>query len=627
MNDGKNNESGFSMEFDSNTIDHLGIKLYSHFPPVLAELVSNAYDAEATKVEIFIDRSLKKIIIKDNGVGMTHSEINNAYLKIGRNRRIATGTGLSKNKKREVTGKKGLGKLAIFGIAKTIIVTSISEGYKNSLKINYDNLKNSLPPYRPEVIVEYQECEEDPGTEITIEDFSIGIADTAKLAIGLAKRFNFFDKDFNVSIIDETRKPLEITRELYTETIETQFIWNFPDDFEHEIEEKVAYKYLFDKKITGQISTAPTPLRKMDQGFNIYARGKIAAQNIFFNERSNDNFNQYVFGYFDINVLDEDDKLDLIGTARQSILWEQSEDMKLINEHLDKLITDIGSKWRKSRAETKGENLEQLIPRDFYEGLSESDVSQIKKIKNSLLSNSSDTTDVEPVLSILNTVKDLFGFKSFQEYVNSLSDSEVTVENIEKISQDWELIETKELAKIATGRISAINQFEKFIREDASETKAIQPFLERFPWILNPRITSFEREKTFKTILKENYPDQELEESNRRLDFLCYLTNGELIIIELKRPRIKISQKEIDQALEYKEFLEKNHRYAIEHGVSTFLISDNYELDKKANRYYPSLEKDGALQILSYSDLLIQAKKYNEEFIKAYEKLEEKKTK
>ena len=69
---------------------------------------------------------------------------------------------------------------------------------------------------------------------------------------------------------------------------------------------------------------------------------------------------------------------------------------------------------------------------------------------------------------------------------------------------------------------------------------------------MNPRITTFEREKTFKKILQENFPDKELEGRNRRLDFLCYLTNGELIIIELKRPSIKISLKEINQALEYK---------------------------------------------------------------------------
>lgn len=619
-----NKKKGFSMDFDSNTIDHLGIRLYSQFPPVLAELVSNSYDAEANNVDIIINRSENKIIINDDGIGMSHDEINDAYLKIGRNRRVATGTGLSKNKKRKVTGKKGLGKLAIFGVAKTLTVCSISEGYRNSFKINYDAIKSSKPPFKPEVLAEYEKCSDNNGTSVIIEDISINIEEAEQLAIGLAKRFNFFDDEFQVTIIDGKAEPVPVTREKYTDTIATQFSWSFPESFSEALNEKISYSFLKNNGITGQIYTANTPLRKMDQGFNVYARGKLASQGIFFNDRSNDNFNQYVFGYFNIDMLDSDDQVDLIGTARQSILWDQDEDIAKIREYLDDLINNINREWRKKRAEKKGEALSNLMPDDFYDGLSTSEINQIKKIQNSLLSNTINENQVEPIISILRTVKDLFGFQSFQDYVESLSDSEITIENIEKISNDWEQIEAKELAKVATGRIGAIDQFEKFIREDASETKAIQPFLEKFPWVLNPRITTFEREKTFKKILQENFPDRELEERNRRLDFLCYLTNGELIIIELKRPSIKIGYKEIQQALKYKRFLEKSHRDAIAKGVSTYLVSDRYDLSDDAEMIYPSLEKDGNLKILSYSDLLVQARTYNEEFINVYELLEEK---
>lgn len=38
--------------FDINTIDHLGVKLYSTIPPMIAELVSNAWDADANNVHI-----------------------------------------------------------------------------------------------------------------------------------------------------------------------------------------------------------------------------------------------------------------------------------------------------------------------------------------------------------------------------------------------------------------------------------------------------------------------------------------------------------------------------------------------------------------------------------------------
>ena len=42
------------MHFDPNTIEHLGIQMYSTLPPVIAELISNAYDADAKHVKIHL---------------------------------------------------------------------------------------------------------------------------------------------------------------------------------------------------------------------------------------------------------------------------------------------------------------------------------------------------------------------------------------------------------------------------------------------------------------------------------------------------------------------------------------------------------------------------------------------
>ena len=64
--------SGFKIKFDKNTIDHLGIKLYSKFPPVIAELISNSYDADAENVVIEIDYNNKIVTVTDDGIGMNH---------------------------------------------------------------------------------------------------------------------------------------------------------------------------------------------------------------------------------------------------------------------------------------------------------------------------------------------------------------------------------------------------------------------------------------------------------------------------------------------------------------------------------------------------------------------------
>lgn len=612
---------GFKIKFDKNTIDHLGIKLYSSFPPVIAELISNAYDADSENVEIRIDYNKKIVTIKDDGIGMTHDELNQNFLVIGRNRRKAEGTGLSPNKKRKVTGKKGLGKLAIFGIAKTIEIYSIKNGIKNAFSINYDDLKAEVDTeYKPKIICENQPTDEEAGTIVGIKEIKQNsIMNIDDLAYNLSRRFSFYDSDFNVKLVDvNTNNEKDITKSIYFEKLEKEFEWEFPNDFISGKDTIPEFKRLNVQGVTGKIYTKSTPLRKNDCGFLLYVRNKLASENVFFDDRANDTFNSYVTGFFNIDFIDDSDEEDFISTARQSILWEENENTIQLKYDLNKLVMKVSSLWRDNRKQKK----EELIALDenFFNGLTPTEISSIKKVKDTLLNNATEIDDVDSIMRVLDSLKNLYKFESFQSYIEKLDETELTVDTVEKIASDWEYIESKELAKVAVGRIKAIEQFERYVHGDASETKVIQPFLEKFPWILDPRITTFEREKSYSKILKETFPEENLEESNRRIDFLCNLVNGELIIIELKRPRIKIGLKEINQALDYKQFVEKH--YMLDK-VTTFLMSDRYDMDNTSKVMANALEESGDLYIRSYSDLLRDAKKFNQEFINKYEEVQE----
>lgn len=613
--------TGFKIKFDKNTIDHLGIKLYSSFPPVIAELISNSYDADAENVEIRINYDTKEVTVIDDGIGMNHDELNQNFLVIGRNRRKAEGTGFSKEKKRKVTGKKGLGKLAVFGIAKTIEVCSVKEGVKNSFSINYDEMKAELASeYKPKIICENEKTDNKSGTIVKIKEIKQStIMSITDLAANLSRRFSFYDVAFEVKLIDETsRKELPITKSIYFENLEKEFEWSFPEDFTIDIDSTTELKRLKEKGITGKIYTKATPLRKKDCGFLLYVRNKLASENVFFDERASDTFNSYVTGYFNIDFIDDSDDDDYISTARQSILWEENENIIQLKKDLNKLILKISALWREKRKNKKAELI--TLDGSFFKGLTPAEISSIKKVKDTLLTNSAETDDIESIKRVLDNLKNLYKFESFQSYIENLKEENLTFDEVEKITSDWEYIESKELAKVAVGRIKAIEQFEKYVNGNESESKVIQPFLEKFPWILDPRITTFEREKTYSKILKEKFSDEKLEESNRRIDFLCNLVNGELIIIELKRPNIKIKQEEINQALNYKLFVEKHYKLD---KVTTFLMSDRYDMDPIVKTTAISLEQSGNLFIKSYSDLLRDAKQFNQEFINKYEEIKE----
>ena len=85
--------------------------IYPTFVSAFKELVSNAYDADATLVTIQFSSDLSTITVEDNGVGMTPFEFQSEYLRIGgslqRQREDLTAGG------RQSIGRKGIGFLAV----------------------------------------------------------------------------------------------------------------------------------------------------------------------------------------------------------------------------------------------------------------------------------------------------------------------------------------------------------------------------------------------------------------------------------------------------------------------------------------------------------------------------------
>ena len=50
MADIENKNQKLEMSFDPQTIEHLGVKMYSQLPNAIAELIANSYDAESPEV-------------------------------------------------------------------------------------------------------------------------------------------------------------------------------------------------------------------------------------------------------------------------------------------------------------------------------------------------------------------------------------------------------------------------------------------------------------------------------------------------------------------------------------------------------------------------------------------------
>jgi hypothetical protein len=221
-----------SLKFDPKTIQHLGVKMYSTLPPALAELISNAYDADAGDVTIeFLEQNGTPIAItiQDSGTGMSLKDIQEKFLVIGRNRREEEGDKPSVKYSRLPTGKKGLGKLALFGLAKEITVDTIKDGLRNRFRLNWDDLLKSSETYNPQVDKLNEKVDQSPRTIIQLSDLKRRSPfDLEAIADSLSRIF-IVDDNFQILLKDRRGKKVTVSNVRRYSGIEQQFIWQEGD--------------------------------------------------------------------------------------------------------------------------------------------------------------------------------------------------------------------------------------------------------------------------------------------------------------------------------------------------------------------------------------------------------------
>lgn len=336
-----------TLSFDPRTIEHLGVRMYSHVPNAVAELVANAYDADATQVEVHIGED-DSITVKDDGHGMSRSDVAEKYLRIGRNRREAEDSTTTESGRRRVSGKKGLGKLALFGIGLIVEVKTTRKGVAEAtrIKMSYRDLMSSEGEYRP--------CEDsvpvasdEHGTTVVLTQLRRKTAiDINKLAASLSRLFNYTDNDFTLTVTDAKGGRIGVSRSLRLGSLEREFEWKFPEDFTTED------SFLKGYGVRGVIVSTVRPLRNVPRGVTLYAHGRMVDEPEFFGASESSHAYSYITGHLDVDFVDDNSDEDMIATDRRSLVWDSSE-MEQFRKSLADLLTRIGREWRTKRSEER----------------------------------------------------------------------------------------------------------------------------------------------------------------------------------------------------------------------------------------------------------------------------------
>ena len=127
----------------------LGKGLYSNHWTAIAELVANGLDAQADNVKIYINMIDKKnsiIEIFDNGTGMNYDDLSEKYALIGKDKR--EDGELPDEIKKQVMGRKGIGKLAALYLSSKYYLISKTENENESAWcLDASNVKDSDIPH------------------------------------------------------------------------------------------------------------------------------------------------------------------------------------------------------------------------------------------------------------------------------------------------------------------------------------------------------------------------------------------------------------------------------------------------------------------------------------------------
>ena len=547
------------MTISLNALEHLGMNLYSNVPSVLSEIVANAWDADATKVDVDLDKSAGKITIDDNGMGMNRNQVIDHFLNVGFKRRVGLGPVTPKG--RPPMGRKGIGKLSTFSIARIVEVYTVGDGEHTAFRMDRDAIRRQIESgthetYAPE---ELTKPDDHPGgTRIVLSELSknlTGMTD-AGLRRRVSRRFSIIGpkNDFRVYV---TGKEITPEDRGYQKVLE--YVWTYGDQSAFLAGATELEKPAFDRtasvapapgdidlSLQGWIGTVASPNQlKDEEGDNlnriaVFMRGKLAQEDVLDDFGQKEIYADYLIGELHCDALDTDDTQDIATSSRQTLKEDDDRFQKLRKFALAEL-RHIASQWSDLRRES-GTKFARSVPAvsQWLDGLTGDTKKRAQRWVGRLNEIRSDRdTDRKELLKA-----SILAFESYRqrEQLDCLDDlSADSVEALLPIFREIDSLELSYYGQIVNLRLGVVKKLQKMLEADAKE-KVIQEHVFDHLWLIDP---SWERAKGTQhletkigTFLKQDTEKLRKKERDARIDIAYRTASGSHVIIELKRASV-----------------------------------------------------------------------------------------
>ena len=623
------------LKFVGALVEQLGAQLYPSATATVAELISNAWDADARNVWITIplDRPWKlndKIVVLDDGHGMTRDQAQERYLVVGRKRRQED-HGKTKGG-RPVHGRKGIGKLAAFGSATILDCYTVRDDKPTSFRLDYEKIRQEKPG--ADCLLE-EEFEQEPlrapngrslakGTRIKL--FRLRLkrkVPKEQFITSMSRRFS----------VDQTEMKVFINGE-QLERFHMDLEFQFPNK-DHKPNDSVTIgddgwgvETLEDggkvREVRWWMGFTKKPLpEEYLRGISILARGKMLQRPFMFEQAGGTSAQlgqEYIVGEVVANWLDSGSEVedDLIQTNRDQLQLED-ERLKVLLEWGRKRL-----KWALSeRSICRGKKAEKtLLSPEIQDLLANFTRSERQMFvgfakKAAKIGEHDDSQMHEFIKELVNAyLKD----KAMRELIERVKlEPEDFQTKFWPLVREFSLIDARRNLSIIEARLVAIESLDVAIKAGATEVPKIHNIIKTFPWLLDPR-WGLMAEEVFIDKLGVKYTPEIDEETRDRLDFVFALQPSahlkvdvdELLVVEIKRG--KKSNGSVHRVTSHEVY--KLHRYVLrvqDHlrgikttppRISSLMIANEYAKDAKIIKTDLEKRTDVSFKFQTWSDVV-----------------------
>lgn len=629
-----NDERKLTLGFHGRIIDHLGIQMYQSPTAAIAEIISNAWDADAESVSIdfcFPDehKSNWTITVVDDGCGMTLDECQSRFLTVGYNRREDKGPGeRTGDKDRPVMGRKGIGKFAGFGIARFIKIRTVSKatGQLTEFELDLSAIRRGdsyVSTEALEIAVHHVENSGLPhGTTITLRDLKLSARlSESQFGQSLARRFVinsnadnfaiFLNKEPIPSGAATSNIEMQFPRDLPGSDIDTRKVSIGADGWGVESlpsGREVKWRVLFMKDLVKDTEL---------QGVTIFAHRKLAQRAFLFNitgGTASQAGPEYMSGQVIADWVDELGE-DIISTERQRLNWEHAE-VAEFQRWGESLIRRLLSVWKDRRTQQKMQALEHKV-NSFAERIAKlggegrtvkralSKLAQIEKL------------NTEQFADMGNAILLAWEGGRLRDLIDQISQSESLDEaGLVEILAEANAITALHTAETVKAKLTAIQGLEKRVAERELEN-AVRDYIAKNPWLISPIWETFASETRVRDICVDAAAVALKDEAFKGRVDLALSSGNQLLVLEFMRPGLKLDRDHLDRFNRYldiiQEKIDASTGLELNH-LTGYLVADDLER-QAGNRQALKDMRSKERFALSWKDLIAQSKHQWREFL------------